>query len=82
MKFPEIETRYACICETFPLPVVFHETYESALEWALDNQPLHRPYYIVKSVTTYMVCGMIDKNGKHKCVAEMREESYDKEAGT
>ena len=39
---------YAVICDKFPSPHIYFNTYDEAEYWARFNQPNYRPYYIIK----------------------------------
>ena len=66
MKNPDDQIQYGVICESNPIPKVFSDSYESAVLWAKEDNPVYRPYYIVECVTTYEICGVVGRNGRGK----------------
>lgn len=56
----EDEVSYTAICEHFPKSSVYFSTYEDAFEYAQDNQPAYRPWYIVKCIKHFEICGTIE----------------------
>ena len=78
MKCPEEKIYYGVICERFPEPSVYFETFESAIRWAKSEQPAYRPYYIVECVEHYEICGSVDDKKETK---EMKDENKTYEQG-
>lgn len=61
-KFSCLQTEkisYGVICEQMPDPIVFFDNYEKAVEWAENNQPVYRPWYIVERTEHFEVCGVV-----------------------
>ena len=59
MNTPEERISYSVICDKQPDPRIYHSTYEEAVKWAKLNQPDYRPYYIVKRVEHFEICGVV-----------------------
>lgn len=64
MKAPDNKIFYAHICENIPETCVFQDTFAQAVAFAKADQPAYRPWYIIKCVTKYEICGVIGKNGR------------------
>lgn len=65
MKAPEEKISYAAICEQMPIPNLRFRTYKEAEGYAKSEQPAYRPYYIVKIVEHFEICGVVgDKSRK------------------
>lgn len=60
MTTPEERISYAAICEQMPIPHLYFDTYEEAVDYAKTEQPAYRPYYIVERVEHFEMCGVID----------------------
>lgn len=58
-KAPNDKVSYAIICDKFPNPTVYYDTYDLALKWAKLDQPNHRPHYIVKRTEHFEMCGKV-----------------------
>ena len=50
---------YAVICDKFPSPHVYFNTYNEAEHWARFNQPNYRPYYIIKRSEHFEIVGEV-----------------------
>lgn len=50
---------YAVICDKFPVPCVYFDTYDSAEHWAKIDQPNYRPFYIVKRSEHFEIVGKV-----------------------
>ena len=50
---------YAVICDKFPSPHVYFNTYNEAEHWARFNQPNNRPYYIIKRSEHFEIVGEV-----------------------
>jgi hypothetical protein len=50
---------YAIICDKFPSPQVYFNTYDEAEHWAIINQPNYRPYYIVERSEHFEIVGEV-----------------------
>ena len=50
---------YAVICDKFPSPHVYFNTYDEAEHWARFNQPNYRPYYIVERSEHFEIVGKV-----------------------
>lgn len=50
---------YAVICDKFPSPHVYFNTYDEAKHWARFNQPNYRPYYIIKRSEHFEIVGEV-----------------------
>ena len=50
---------YAIICDKFPSPHVYFNTYDEAEHWARFNQPDYRPYYIIKCSEHFEIVGEV-----------------------
>jgi hypothetical protein len=48
---------YSVICEKFPNPHIYFNTYDEAEHWARFNQPNYRPYYIIKRSEHFEIVG-------------------------
>jgi len=65
MKTPEEKISYTTICEQMPISNVYFGTYKEAVNFAKSDQPAYRPYYIVKRVEHFEICGIVgDKDRK------------------
>ena len=78
MKCPEEKIYYGVICERFPEPSVYFETFDAAIRWAKSDSPAYRPYYIVECVEHYEICGIVDDKKETK---EMKDENKTYEQG-
>lgn len=56
IKAPDSKVSYAVICEKYPDPCMYFDSYDLALKWANINQPDNRPFYIVKRTEHFEVC--------------------------
>ena len=59
MKTPKDKISYAAICEQMPNPNLRFGTYKEAENYAKIEQPAYRPYYIVKIVQHFEICGVV-----------------------
>ena len=50
---------YAVICDKFPSPHVYFNTYDEAEHWARFNQPNYRPYYIIERSEHFEIVGEV-----------------------
>ena len=50
---------YAVICDKFPSPHVYFNTYDEAEHWARFNQPNYRPYYISERSEHFEIVGEV-----------------------
>ena len=50
---------YAIICDKFPSPHVYFNTYDEAEHWARFNQPNYRPFYIIKRSEHFEIVGEV-----------------------
>ena len=50
---------YSVICEKFPNPHIYFNTYDEAEHWARFNQPNDRPYYIIKRSEHFEIVGEV-----------------------
>ena len=50
---------YAIICDKFPSPHVYFDTYDEAEHWARFNQPNYRPYYIIERSEHFEIVGEV-----------------------
>ena len=50
---------YSVICEKFPNPHIYFNTYDEAEHWARFNQPNYRPYYIIKRLEHFEIVGEV-----------------------
>lgn len=64
MKIPEEKISYAAICEQMPNPNLRFGTCKEAEDYAKDEQPAYRPYYIVKIVEHFEICGVVRDKGR------------------
>lgn len=53
------EISYAVICDKFPSPHVYFNTYAEAEHWAKFDQPNDRPYYIIKRTEHFEIVGEV-----------------------
>lgn len=53
---PKDIVSYAVICEKFPKPDTYFESYELAKRWIKIEQPNYRPHFIVKRVEHFELC--------------------------
>ena len=56
IKAPDSKVSYAVICEKYPDPCIYFDSYDLALKWANINQPDNLPFYIVKRIEHFEVC--------------------------
>lgn len=64
MNTPEERISYAVICEKMPNPCCFFGSYKEAVKWAKFDQPENRPFYIVKRVEHFEICGVVKDKGR------------------
>ena len=60
IKMVDIESdkkSYAVICDKFPNPQVYFNTYDEAEHWARFDQPNYRPYYIIERSEHFKIVG-------------------------
>jgi hypothetical protein len=50
---------YSVICEKFPNPHIYFNTYDEAEHWARFNQPNYRPYYIIEHSEHFEIVGEV-----------------------
>ena len=50
---------YSTICDKFPIPQVYFNTYAEAEHWARFNQPNNRPYYIIERSEHFEIVGEV-----------------------
>ena len=50
---------YTVICNKFPIPYVYFNTYKEAERWAKFDQPDHRPYYIIERSEHFEIVGEV-----------------------
>jgi hypothetical protein len=50
---------YTVICDKFPNPQVYFNTYNEAEHWARFNQSNYRPYYIIKRSEHFEIVGEV-----------------------
>ena len=50
---------YSVICDKFPSPHIYFNTYDEAERWAKFDQPNDRPFYIVKRSEHFEIVGEI-----------------------
>lgn len=50
---------YSTICDKFPSPHVYFNTYAEAEHWARFNQPNNRPYYIIERSEHFEIVGEV-----------------------
>ena len=50
---------YSVICDKFPNPHIYFDTYNEAKRWAKLDQPNHRPFYIVKRSERFDIVGEV-----------------------
>lgn len=50
---------YAVICDKFPSPHIYFNTYKEAERWARFDQPNDRPYYIVERSEHFEIVGEV-----------------------
>ena len=53
---------YAVICDKFPSPHVYFNTYDEAEHWARFNQPNYRPYYITERTEHFEIVGEVRRS--------------------
>lgn len=66
MKTPEEKIYYSAICEQIPTPHLYFKSYEEAEDYAKREQPAYRPYYIVKIVEHFEICGVVGAKGRKR----------------
>ena len=62
-EVPKEKITYGAICEQQPEPSVFFKTFSEAVNWAENDQPAHRPYFIVERTEHFEVCGVVKAKG-------------------
>ena len=50
---------YSVICDKFPSPHIYFNTYGEAEHWAGFNQPNYRPYYIIERSEHFEIVGEV-----------------------
>ena len=50
---------FSVICDKFPSPQVYFNTYKEAEHWARFDQPNHRPYYIIERSEHFEIVGEV-----------------------
>ena len=65
MEKPKDKVSYTVICENSQYPCIFFNDLKSAIKWAKFDQPLYRPYYIIKRVEKFELCGILNKKGQY-----------------
>lgn len=50
---------YSSICDKFPSPHIYFNTYDEAERWAIFNKPNYRPYYIIKRLEHFEIVGEV-----------------------
>lgn len=66
MKLPKDEVAYGYISKQFPTTNVFFDSYETALNSAIHDQPKHRPFYMIKATRHFEFCGIVEKGEAKK----------------
>lgn len=56
IDIPKDIVNYTVICENFPIPRAYFETYDLAKRWVEIDQPNNRPYYIIKRTEHFELC--------------------------
>ena len=64
MRAPKEKISYGAICEQMPNPHLRFGTYKEAEGYAKIEQPAYRPYYIVKIVEHFEICGVVGDKGR------------------
>lgn len=59
IEAPKDKVSYAVICEKFPDPCSYFDSYDLAARWLKLEQPNNKPHYIVKRTEHFEIC-----NGK------------------
>lgn len=62
MELPKDEVVYGYISKQFPTTNVFFDSYETALNSAMHDQPMHRPFYMIKATRHFEFCGIVEKD--------------------
>lgn len=60
MRLPKDEVAYGYISKQFPTTNVFFDSYETALNSAIHDQPKHGPFYIIKATRHFEFCGIVE----------------------
>ena len=56
IEVPKDKVSYAVICEKFPNPSIYFDTYDLAARWIKLEQPNNKPHYIVKCTEHFEIC--------------------------
>lgn len=56
IETPKDRISYAVICEKFPIPDLYFDSYELAKRWLKLEQPNNKPHYIVKRTEHFEIC--------------------------
>ena len=56
IESPKDKISYAIICEKFPIPHLYFDSYELAEKWLKLQQPNDKPHYIVKCTEHFEIC--------------------------
>lgn len=62
VELPKDEVVYGYISKQFPTTNVFFDSYETALNSAIHDQPKHRPFYMIKATRHFEFCGIVEKD--------------------
>ena len=54
------KVRYSVICDRFPSPQTYFDTFETAKNFAEFDQPKDRPHYVIKCIEHYELCGVVN----------------------
>ena len=60
IEAPAEKISYGVICEKNRECTCWTSTYEGAVDWAKNNQPANKPYYIVERTEHFEICGMVN----------------------
>ena len=66
IEIPKDKVSYAVICERFPNPQTYFNTYDLAVRWLKMEQPNNKPHYIVKRTEHFEVCVCDNYEGREE----------------
>lgn len=64
IESPKDKISYAIICEKFPVPRLYFDSYELAEKWLKLEQLNNKPHYIVKCTEHFEICKGKRRKGK------------------
>lgn len=56
IEAPKDKVDYAVICEKFPNPCIYFDSYDLAVRWLKLEQLNNKPHYIVKRTEHFEIC--------------------------